>query len=177
MEARMPWFAFLMIVLVSVAQGQLPDTIKSPDGRRIAVIRDIKAVPPWGGTESVIKILGKTGKVIFYNDYTEDGSLGHRVNPIGWTANSQFFLYTLESSGGHQFWHYNVQVYSTRMGEVVNLDDYFVYPITVDAQVSLGSPDSVFVTVDTSAHVVEWREQSYRVSLSKLLSNKNPKIK
>jgi hypothetical protein len=171
----MTWFAFLMIVLVSIAQGQLPDTIKSPDSRRIAVIRDIKAVPPWGGTESVIRILGKTGKVIFYKDYTEDGDHGHRVIPIGWTANSRFFLYSLESSGGHAAYVYYIQVYSTRMGEIADLNDYF--DISTDAHVSLGWPDSLFITVDTSAHAVEWPEQSYRVSLSKLLSNKNLKTR
>jgi len=76
-------------------------------------------------------------------DYSsEDAEHGFGVVKAEWTADSQYFVFSLTSSGGHQAWHAPTQFYSRREGIVRSLDDYFESGIT-SAHFRLLAPNTV----------------------------------
>ena len=46
------------------------------------------------------------------------------VTKDAWTANSRFFVYTVDSSGGHQPWHHQIEVYGRQSNRLFTLDNY-----------------------------------------------------
>jgi len=46
------------------------------------------------------------------------------VTKAAWTPDAQFFLFSMQSSGGHQPWHWPLYVYSVRTNRLYYLDDY-----------------------------------------------------
>ena len=58
-----------------------------------------------------------------------DGEHGFGVAKAQWTPNSQFFIFSMGSSGGHQPWHHPIYFYSRTENRFYCLDDY-VGPIT-----------------------------------------------
>ena len=79
------------------------EKFRSPDGMMVAVVRS-KRAPEATGVES--NLLTQEGRVSTGRDYTSpDGEHGYGVTKAAWTPDSHFFVYSLESSGGHQAWH------------------------------------------------------------------------
>jgi len=94
----------------------------SPDGAVVAVIKSAKTLE--ATDESHVELRTKSGKLLMKRDYSsEDGEHGYGVTKAAWTPDSQFFVYSLESSGGHQGWHSPVQFFSRKQGKVFSLDD------------------------------------------------------
>jgi hypothetical protein len=98
----------LLIGSLCTAQRQIissrEETFESPDGAIIAFVRFTKTVE--ATSESRIEVRTRSGRVLLKHDYgSEDGEHGYGVNKAAWTPNSQFFVYSLESSGGHSAWH------------------------------------------------------------------------
>ena len=58
---------------------------------------------------------------------------GYGVVKAEWTPDSQYFVFSLTSSGGHQAWHAPTEFYSQVDGTVRSLDDYFRSEITKPA--------------------------------------------
>ena len=108
-----------------------PHEFKSPDGRVIAVVRSMQV--PDAMPESRVELRTEEGRVLAKRDYTsEDGEHGYGVTKATWTPDSQFFVYSLESSGGHSAWHAPVQFFSREHDKVVGLDDAVAAP-TMDS--------------------------------------------
>ncbi len=115
--------------------AQKNHTYRSPDGALIAeVIRVNKS------GEAVVGIRGADGKLLFKKDYSSpDAEHGQGVCFAAWTPDSQFFVYSLQNSDGHQPWARPTEFYSRRRHEVFNLDR-LTYPIT-ECRFKKQSPD------------------------------------
>jgi len=68
-----------------------------------------------------------------------DGSHGFVVQHAEWSPNSQFFVFTLASSGGHQPWRYPAFAYSRRTHQLGALDNRI--GALADPQFRLSPPD------------------------------------
>jgi len=139
--------AVLLSALLCGGQKQTNSTqtekFPSPDGTIIAFVRSTKA--PEATKESRIELRSQDGRVLASRNYaSKDGEHGHGVTKAAWTPDSQFFVYSLESSGGHQAWHTPVQFFSRSKNRIVSLDDTLEDAVT-NPQVLVSAPDSVTV--------------------------------
>jgi len=74
--------------------------------------------------ESIIEIRDRNGKLIFSKDYSsEDGLHGLGVVQCQWTPDSQFFVYSLTSSGADRPWYSPIDIYSRSHNAVERMDD------------------------------------------------------
>lgn len=120
-----------------------PDQFTSPDGNIIARIRSTKA--PGATSESRIELRTKDGRVLTARDYaSKDGEHGYGIVREAWTPDSQFFVYSLESSGGHQAWHTRVHFFSRRDNKIVELDQVLKDAVA-NPQFLISAPDRVTV--------------------------------
>jgi hypothetical protein len=86
----------------------------------------------------------KGGKVLVSKSYgSEDGEHGFGVEKAQWTPDSNFFVYGMSSSGGHQPWRSPVHFISIRDLKIRSLDDYAGIP--ADPDFKLSSPDRISV--------------------------------
>ena len=123
----------------------------SPDGTITAFVRSTKA--PEATKESCIELRSQDGQVLAGRNYTsKDGEHGHGVTKAAWTPDSQFFVYSLESSGGHQAWHTPVQFFSRHKNKIVSLDDALRDAVT-NPQFRVAAPDSVTVELRSSGQM------------------------
>ena len=133
---------------------------ESPDKAIVATVTSSKA--PEATDESHVSLRSKTGKLLADTDYSsEDGEHGYGVTKAMWTPDSQFFIYSLESSGGHSAWHSPVQFYSRRQRKIQSLDDALNDAI-LNPQFVVGYPDKVTVEL-------YFTKRKVTVSLSSLL--------
>jgi len=133
----------------------------SPDNLLVAVVTSAQA--PEATRESRVEIRLKSGKVLAKMNYSsEDGEHGFGVTKAVWTPDSQFFVYSLESSGGHQAWHSPVQFYGRRHSRIRSLDDPLDDAV-MNPDFSISAPDKVKVELWFSKRVLT-------VSLSSLKS-------
>ncbi len=94
---------------------------KSPDGMLLAIVRSKHA--PEATDESQIEMRTQGGTVSAKRNYTSgDREHGYGVTKANWTPDSQFFVYSLESSGGHQSWNSPVWFFSRKENKFFNLD-------------------------------------------------------
>ena len=114
-------------------------TYRSPDGSLDAVVRSVNH------SESEVRVQAASGEVLARRNYrSEDGEHGFGVARAQWTPDSQFFVFSLSSSGGHQPWHTPVQYYNRRNRKVVSLDDALSDAV-MNPQFSIEAPDKVTV--------------------------------
>jgi hypothetical protein len=145
-------FAF-SVLMVSVARPagaalQANPTKKtheytSPDGSAHVVIVPVSKEKGRSDYESRIEFRARHGKVDCALEYSsDDNEHGFGVVKAEWTPDSQYFVFSLTSSGGHQAWHAPTQFLSLKDGMVRTLDDYFVAEIT-GAEFHIVAPNTV----------------------------------
>ncbi len=94
--------------------------------------------------ESRIQIFNHKGKVILDTNYaSKDHEHGYGVVQAEWTANSQFFVFGMLSSGGHQPWQAFTFIYSVSTNELISINKT-VEPVT--SNFKLIPPDSLEAT-------------------------------
>ena len=111
---------------------------QSPDGRVSAIVL------PTGksGGESRIEIRNADGVVICEKDFgSRDGEHGKGLVQAGWTADSKFFVWGMEITGGHSPWHCPTYFFDRKLKKIRSLDD-FVGAITTEG-FTLKAPDLV----------------------------------
>src|SRR5258708_3179950 len=127
----------LIFVLVSVmTAAELPELAKqekkqrrytSPDGGLTALVEPVSKEEGRSENESRIEFKFIDGRIACAIDYSsEDSEHGFGVVKAEWTPDSEYFVFSLTSSGGHQPWHAPTQFLSRKDGTVRTLDDYFV---------------------------------------------------
>lgn len=100
---------------------------------------------PEATDESEVLVQTASGKILGRRNYrSEDGEHGFGVTKAQWTPDSQFFVYSLDSSGGHQAWHSPVQYFSRKSDSFVSLDDA-LNDAVMNPQFSVEAPDKVTV--------------------------------
>jgi len=133
----------------------------SPDGSLVAVICSV--AKPGNAPESFVQIQKGSGKILARREYTSsDGSHGYGVTEASWTPDSQFFVFSLASSGGHSPWHSPVQYFHRKDGKdgIVSLDDALRDSI-MNPHFLIAAPDLITVNLWFS-------RQTRTVSLSSL---------
>jgi hypothetical protein len=75
--------------------------------------------------ESLIEVRSAKGHLLLHKSYgSPDCEHGMVVNRGVWTADSKFFVFNAQASGGHQPWHWPVYFYSRSVNSVRVLDNY-----------------------------------------------------
>jgi hypothetical protein len=138
-------FIVLLYLLGTFSSAQEKDQIyESPDGKYIAHVISLPKAQSGSG-ESEIVIKSNKGRLLFSKNYgSATGEHGFGVERAAWTTNSQFFVYSMSSSGGHQSWHFPTSFISINDNNVRKLDDY-LGPIT-DPEFELFAPDTIKTT-------------------------------
>jgi hypothetical protein len=136
----------LLILFVPVsAFAQKSEKFESPDGSLRAEIQSIRKKPD-GAAESKIEILLKEGKRVWIVKYTSsDGEHGFGVFKAAWTPDSQYFVYSLVSSGGHELGRSPIFFYDRRVERVRSFDEEV--GVVINPDFSLSSPDFVEVAI------------------------------
>src|SRR5664279_2912042 len=98
-------FLICLTLIPSTAQQQSspphPKEYISPDGAVVVTVESTKT------HESRLEFRGNSGKLLARVDYSsQDGEHGQSVAKASWTPDSQFFVYSLGNTGGHQPWHF-----------------------------------------------------------------------
>jgi hypothetical protein len=152
----------LFLLIGNASAGSIEKQFKSPDGRFIAYV-----LPSQHSGESKIIIETNKGKILCSKDYgSEDGEHGFDIVQALWTPNSQYFVYSMSNSGGHQPWHFPIDFISNADCQVHNVDNY-IGPI-MKPSFQLKKPDIIKATKQKD--ILE--EQTFETSLSELLKEK-----
>jgi hypothetical protein len=153
--SRLP--ALLVVTLAGIvaakpnqqgAKSQATKPYKAPDGAATVSVLPARKPSDTGSQEDRIEFFGSDDKLLCALDYSsEDGEHGFGVVKAGWTPDSQYFVYSLTSSGGHQPWHAQTSFYSRASGRVRDLDDFFDSAGIASADFKLVAPNTVETTI------------------------------
>lgn len=106
---------------------------RSPNGKLRALVIPV-GNPGFEDQESRIEIKDARGRTLRWRSFASaDGQHGYGVNHIEWSADSEFLVFNLYNSGGHQPWRLPTYFYSVRKNRFYNLED-FIGPVTADFQ-------------------------------------------
>lgn len=153
----------LMLVPAVICAGERR-TFPSPDRTLRAVVIPVSQTDVGGG-ESRVEVRLAWGFLRFAKSYwSTDGEHGWNVVHASWTPNSRFFVFSLQSSGGHQAWHSPIYFYDRHSNRLRSLDDQ-LGPITAP-EFTIEAPDVIYAT---GRRTQDLEEVSFRVSLSSLV--------
>src|SRR5437899_963523 len=101
------------VVLFSISTASLrgKDGIeyKGKDGTRVVIqpIRKWTRDPAYKSYESRVEFYSPQHEMLCALDYSsEDSEHGFGIVKAAWTPDSNYFVFSLTSSGGHQSWHF-----------------------------------------------------------------------
>jgi len=135
-------------------QGLKPTAYKSPDGKLTVLIfpadQSLNATPDM---ESRVEIRDADGHTILSKDYSSPrGANGYYMAQAQWTSDSQFFVYSLSSSGGHSPWQSPIELYARERNMFVKFSDLIDGNPTLTDKFQLVGPHTVVATT--------WRDQN-----------------
>ena len=117
----------------------------SPDHQLRACIVEVGKFPP-PLNESRVDIHDTSGKLVASRNFgSPKGDQGRSVVHSAWTPDSNFFVFSTQSSGGHSPWHWNTYFYSRKKNKFALLDDTIGAVIKPNFKVK--APDIVEATV------------------------------
>jgi hypothetical protein len=121
-----------------------PELFVSPDKATRAVVypTDISlyATPDM---ESRVVFRSSDGTTLTSQDYSSPrGANGYYVFHGQWSPDSQYFVFSLSSSGGHSPWSFPVKVYSVKKKLIANFSDMMGGP-TVSGQFQFSGPHTL----------------------------------
>jgi len=121
-----------------------PMVYASPDGALRALIFPVDislyATPDM---ESRVVIRTSKGDTMTSKDYSSPhGANGYYVVNAKWSPDSQFFVYSMASSGGHSPWSFPMMVYSRQNKRIVEFSDIEGKP-TISADFQFAGPHTL----------------------------------
>lgn len=120
----------------------------APDGSVRVQIVPVGKEAASAAAESRLEFKSNDGKIACILDYSsEDSEHGFGVVKAEWTPDSQYFVFSLSSSGGHQAWHAPTEFLSRKDGVVRSLDDYFEAAGVSNADFHVEAPHTVTTEV------------------------------
>ena len=159
--------AFILSSTVVVAQTiskPVPHQYTASDGSRVVI------TPVGSDKENQIDIYtAHLDKLCTLDFSSGDGEHGYSVAKASWTADGNFFVFSLENSGGHSPWHTPTEFVSFGKynpgfrAQVCLLDSYLDDPGIMDPDFQLTAPNSV------TTHIYG-ASKDVTVSLSALIS-------
>jgi hypothetical protein len=121
----------------------------SPDHQLRACVVEVGKFPP-PLNESRVDIRDTSGKVVASRSFgSPKGDQGRSVVHSAWTPDSNFFVFSTLSSGGHSPWHWNTYFYSRKKNSFALLDDT-IGPV-IKPNFAVKAPDVVEATVQGTA--------------------------
>lgn len=124
-----------------------PQVFPSPDGGLRALVVPVGvslyATPD---IESRVVIRSQSGDTLASKDYASPrGTNGYYVYRREWSPDSQFFVYSMMSSGGHSPWSFPTWVYSRQQKRIAKLDDMMDGKPALSGDFSIAAPHSLRV--------------------------------
>jgi hypothetical protein len=122
-----------------------PMIYASPDGALRALVFPVDislyATPDM---ESRVVIRTSKGDTVTSKDYSSPrGTNGYYVVNAKWSPDSQFFVYSMASSGGHSPWSFPMMVYSRQNKRIVEFSDMIEGKPTISADFHLVGPHTL----------------------------------
>lgn len=142
----------MLLGLFSLSPGMLLDAgetsdYPSYDGKHRARITQVRKAPKTG-PENKIQLLDQKGKVLLERDYSsQSGEHGLIIEKASWTPDSEYFVYSTSSSGGHQPWQSLIFIYRRSDNVLLDAQD-FLLPVA-DANFTLSEPDRITLIIWT----------------------------
>jgi len=156
---------FAMAAVMTTAEAARPANQQekerqytAPDGGVRVVVVPVSKEAGRSEYESRIEFKSNDGNLACALDYSsKDNEHGFGVVKAQWTPDSQYFVFSLTSSGGHQAWHAPTQFWSPKDGTIRSLDDYFWAAGISKADFQLTAPNTVKTEV--------WKDKAVPVSV------------
>lgn len=130
-------YLFIAAILVSStvlssAQGHGKVIYWSPDNALQAVIHPSPENAPQVQPEFILEVLTKANKTICTVAFTsKDLDHGSLLMKALWSPDSNYFVFSTFSSGGHSSWHYPTFCYARSKNAVFYLDELVGGPLVV----------------------------------------------
>jgi hypothetical protein len=97
--------------------------------------------------ESRVVIRSSRGDTLASEDYSSPrGMNGHYVYRAKWSPDSQFFVYSMISSGGHSPWSFPILVYGRKSSRIAEFSDMIEGKPTLSGEFSFVGPHAVTAT-------------------------------
>lgn len=97
--------------------------------------------------ESRVVIRTSKGDTLTSKDYSSPrGTNGYYVVNAKWSPDSQFFVYSMASSGGHSPWSFPMMVYSPAKNRFAGLSDMIEGKPTISADFHFSGPHTLVAT-------------------------------
>lgn len=134
-------------------QNVAPLVYASPDGElRASVVPAGVSLYATPDIESRVVIRSAKGDTLTSKDYSSPrGANGYYVDQAKWSPDSQFFVFSMVSSGGHSPWSFPTWVYSRRKNLIARLSDMIDGRPTLSGNFLISAPHSLTVTT--------WKQQ------------------
>jgi hypothetical protein len=122
----------------------------SPDQQLRACVLSVGTHPNPPFNESRVEIRSMNGTGLATKDFkSPDGEHGRNVQKMEWSPDSQFFVFSTASSGGHSPWHWQTYFYDRKRKTFKEVDD-FTGPV-IKRNFKLTAPDWIEVQVQGTA--------------------------
>lgn len=117
----------------------------SGDGTLVARILAVKKVL-MGKYECKVQILDRAATVLLERDYSSrTGEHGLIIEMASWSPDSEFFVYSTSSSGGHQPWQSLLFIYRRSDNTILDAQDFL--PPVAHPKFGLEEPDRISLTI------------------------------
>jgi hypothetical protein len=125
-----------------------PPVYPSPDKALLAIVLPVDvslyATPDM---ESRVVIRNAKGDTLMSKDYSSPrGTNGYYVDQAKWSPDSQFFVFSLLSSGGHSPWSHPMAVYSRSKNQFAKFSDMIGDKPTLSGEFTFSGPHTVTAT-------------------------------
>src|SRR5258708_12045630 len=126
----------------------MPEIFVSPDKtmRAVVVLADV-SLDTTPDMESRVVIRSSDGDTLTSKDHSSPrGMNGYYVYRAKWSPDSQFFVYSLVSSGGHSPWQFPIMVYSRKANAIAKFSDMIDGKPTLSGDFNFAGPHTVTAT-------------------------------
>jgi len=97
--------------------------------------------------ESRVVIRTSNSDTLISKDYSSPrGANGYYVVNAKWSPDSQFFIYSMSSSGGHSPWSFPMMVYSRQKNRIAGFSDMIDGGPTVSADFQFAGPHTLIAS-------------------------------
>jgi hypothetical protein len=101
--------------------------------------------------ESNVAIHSTSGAALASKDYSSPGGAnGYYVVNAKWSPDSQFFAYSMMSSGGHSPWSFPIWVYSVKRNQFASFSDMINGSPTISGAFTIAAPHTL--------HASTWKQ-------------------
>jgi hypothetical protein len=122
-----------------------PKSFAAPDKKTIASVAAVdKSLNATPDMESNVVIRSNAGATLASKDYSSpDGANGNYVLNAKWSPDSQFFVYSMMSSGGHSPWSFPIWVYSVKKNAFAGFSDMINSSPTISGTFTIATPHTL----------------------------------